>query len=137
MHRIFAAFLGVFYDYLISTFEILAFLVLIAVFFFWTRRNVVRLKRFFSPETVGWPTLDANNILYFEVVLMFLFLFMNATDMLLQEAKVDLYVKTGIFPVSQFFKPLFLDLSIDNLIFFERAFWWLHISGILIFLNYL
>ena len=101
-HRIFAPFLGVIYDYLISIFEILAFLVLIAVFFFWTRRNIVRLKRFFSPETVGWPTLDANNILYFEVVLMFLFLFMNATDMLLQEANVDLYVKTGIFPISQF-----------------------------------
>ena len=130
-------FLGVIYDYLISIFEILAFLVLIAVFFFWTRRNVVRLKRFFSPETIGWPTLDANNILYFEVVLMFLFLFMNATDMLLQDANVDSYVKTGIFPISQFLKPLFIDLSIDNLIFFERVFWWLHITGILIFLNYL
>ena len=136
-HRIFAPFLGVIYDYLISIFEILAFLVLIAVFFFWTRRNVVRLKRFFSPETVGWPTLDANNILYFEVVLMFLFLFMNATDMLLQDANVGSYVKTGIFPISQFLKPLFIDLSIDNLILFERVFWWLHITGILIFLNYL
>ena len=136
-HRIFAPFLGVIYDYLISIFEILAFLVLIAVFFFWTRRNVVRLKRFFSPETVGWPTLDANNILYFEVVLMFLFLFMNATDMLLQDANIGSYVKTGIFPISQFLKPLFIDLSIDNLILFERVFWWLHITGILIFLNYL
>ena len=136
-HRIFAPFLGVIYDYLISIFEILAFLVLIAVFFFWTRRNVVRLKRFFSPETIGWPTLDANNILYFEVVLMFLFLFMNATDMLLQDANVDSYVKTGIFPISQFLKPLFIDLSIDYLIFFVRVFWWLHITGILIFLNYL
>jgi len=136
-HRIFAPFLGVIYDYLISIFEILAFLVLIAVFFFWTRRNVVRLKRFFSPETVGWPTLDANYILYFEVVLMFLFLSMNATDMLLQDANVGSYVKTGIFPISQFLKPLFIDLSIDNLILFERVFWWLHITGILIFLNYL
>ena len=136
-HRIFATYLGVIYYYLVSTFEILAFLVLIAVFLFWSRRNIVRLKRFFSPETVGWPTLDANNILYFEVVLMFLFLFMNATDMLLQDANVDLYVKTGIFPISQYLKSLFIDLSIENLIFFERAFWWLHITGILIFLNYL
>ena len=71
-HRVFA-FMGAFYNFLIGSFEILAFLVLIAVFLFWTRRNIVRLKRFFSPETVGWPTFDANNILYFEVVLMFLF----------------------------------------------------------------
>ena len=78
---------------------------------------------------------DANNILYFEVVLMFLFLFMNATDMLLQDANVDLYVKTGIFLYHNF-KPLFIDLSIDNLIFL-KGFLWLHITGILIFLNYL
>ena len=80
-----------------------------------------QIERFFSPETVGWPTLDANNILYFEVVLMFLFLFMNATDMLLQDANV-IYMLRQVFFLSQFFKPLFLDLSVNNLIFLERAF---------------
>ena len=33
----------------------------------------------------GWPKNDANYILYFEVVLMMLFLTMNASDQLLQQ----------------------------------------------------
>ena len=40
-HRIFA-FLGTFYDVLIASFEILALLVLVAVFAFWTRRNIIK-----------------------------------------------------------------------------------------------
>ena len=33
----------------------------------------------------GWPKFDADNILYFEIVLMLLFLSMNATDLILQK----------------------------------------------------
>ena len=69
-HRIFAPYLGPFYNILIASFEILALLVLISVFFFWTRRNIVKIKRLLNPEMKGWPKQDANNILYFEVVLM-------------------------------------------------------------------
>ena len=88
-------------------------------------------------EMKGWPKKDADNILYFEVILMFLFLAMNSTDSLLQEAQVESYVKAGSFPISQFIKPLFYGISVDSLIILERTFWWLHIIGILIFLNYL
>ena len=45
-HRIFAPYLGVVYDVLIASFEILAILVIFAVTVFWIRRNVIRLKRF-------------------------------------------------------------------------------------------
>lgn len=89
------------------------------------------------PEMKGWPKIDADNILYFEIILMILFLAMNSTDSLLQQAQVDSYVKAGSFPISQFITPLFYGISIDSLIIFERTFWWLHIIGILIFLNYL
>ena len=41
-----------------------------------------------------------------------------------------------VFFLFTIFKPLFLDLSVNNLIF-GKGFWWLHITGILIFLNYL
>ena len=41
-HRIFAP-LGIVYDFLIASFEILALLVLIAVVVFWIRRNVIKL----------------------------------------------------------------------------------------------
>jgi heterodisulfide reductase subunit C len=135
-HRMFAD-LGVFYDFLIGSFEILALLVLIAVFAFWTRRNVIRLQRFIKPEMKGWPKNDANIILYFEVVLMVLFLTMNGADYQLQQLGAENYVQAGAFPVSQWLAPILSGLSEANLIIVERVAWWLHIIGILIFLNYL
>ena len=136
-HRIFAPYLGSFYNFMIASFEILAFLVIVSVILFWSRRNIIKIKRFWMPEMKGWPKIDADNILYFEIILMILFLAMNSTDSLLQQAQVDSYVKAGSFPISQFITPLFYGISIDSLIIFERTFWWLHIIGILIFLNYL
>ena len=137
-HRIFAPYLGYVYNVLIATFEIFAVLVLVSVFFFWTRRNVIRIKRFWKPEMKGWPKLDADIILYAEVVLMTLFLTMNAADYWLQTSAQDVhYAQAGSFPVSQFIAPLFDGLSVSQVITIERTAWWLHIAGILVFLNYL
>ena len=136
-HRLFAPLLGRFYDFLIGCFEVLAFLVLITVIVFWIRRNVTRIKRFWKPEMKGWPKIDADFILYFEVILMLLFLSMNASDSILQDRGIESYVNAGSFPISQFLYPLFDGLSDEVLIVFERSFWWAHIIGILIFLNYL
>ena len=118
------------YGVLIGSFEILAVLVLIAVFIFWLRRNVIKLKRFLSKEMTGWPKNDGNIILYFEVVLMCLFLVMNGTDSGFQD------LGSGNI-VSQFIAPWFSGLSENSLLLVERSAWWLHIVGILIFLNYL
>ena len=136
-HRLFAPLLGSIYDFLIGSFEILALLVLIAVILFWTRRNLVKIKRFWKPEMKGWSKRDADYILYFEVILMLLFLSMNATDAVLQQQGAEFYTKAGSFPVSQFIMPLFEGLGLNTLILLERSFWWTHIIGILIFLNYL
>lgn len=137
-HRIFAPYLGYVYNVLIATFEIFAVLVLVSVFFFWTRRNVIRIKRFWKPEMKGWPKLDADIILYAEVVLMTLFLTMNAADYWLQTSAQEVhYAQAGSFPVSQFIAPLFDGLSVSQVITIERTAWWLHIAGILVFLNYL
>jgi len=135
-HRIFS-FLGVAYDYLIASFEVLALLVLVAVVVFWIRRNIQRLQRFMSPEMKGWPKNDGNIILYFEVVLMSLFLLMNAADHQLQHLGAPHYNEAGMFPVSMHLLPLIDGLSINALIILERTTWWLHIIGILTFLNYL
>jgi heterodisulfide reductase subunit C len=85
----------------------------------------------------GWPKNDANIILYFEMVLMSLFLIMNATDLQLQILGAEHYTKAGSFPISSFLLPLFENLSQNSLIILERSAWWLHITGIFIFLNYL
>jgi heterodisulfide reductase subunit C len=135
-HRAFAV-LGGFYDFLIASFEILAFLVIVSVVVFWIRRNILNIRRFLNRELKGWPFLDANLILYFEMVLMALFLTMNAADYQLQQMGAEGYTEAGTFPVSQFIAPLFSSMAESSLIVIERSAWWLHIVGILIFLNYL
>ena len=130
-HRIGLKFLneGV-YGFLIGSFEVLAVLVLVAVIVFWIRRNGIKIKRFLSKEMTGWPKSDGNIILYFEVVLMCLFLVMNATDSSFQA------LDSGNL-ISQYIAPLFSGLSESSLHLVERSAWWVHIIGILIFLNYL
>jgi heterodisulfide reductase subunit C len=135
-HRIFSG-LGPLYNVLIASFEILAFLVIVAVALFWIRRNIIRLKRFLKPEMEGWPKKDGNLILYIELVLMFLFLTMNAADYQLQQIGAEHYAQAGSFPISQFIAFWFQGLSEATLIGIERTAWWLHIAGILFFLNYL
>jgi heterodisulfide reductase subunit C len=137
-HRVFS-FLGIVYDLLIGSFEILAILVLVAVIVFLIRRNIIKIKRFISSDLKGWPKSDANYILYFEIVLMSLFLLMNAADFHLQNIPGGFghYNQAGSFPISQYIAPFFDGMNPTSVAFFERIFWWIHITGILIFLNYL
>jgi len=125
-HRIFSE-IGSLYGILIGTFEILAFLVFVSVVVFWFRRNVIKIQRFMKSEMKGWPKLDGNLILYFEMVLMGLFIIMNATDVEFQS------MNSGNI-ISQFFAPFFEGYNVHLI---ERTAWWMHIVGILIFLNYL
>jgi len=137
-HRVFSTFLpSGLYNFLIASFEILAFLVLVGVILFWTRRNIQRVRRFWAREMTAWPKNDANFILYFEMVLMLLFLVMNGADQSLQAMGSAHYAQAGAFPISQFLASLFNGLPEGTLIAIERGAWWLHIVGILIFLNYL
>ena len=135
-HRIFAP-LGKVYNFLIGSFEILAFLVLISVIIFWIRRMIIRIPRFWNKEMKGFPKNDALYILYFEMVLMSLFLFMNAADINLQNLGAAHYTKAGAFPISSFISPLLSGFSEATLIIMERSAWWIHIIGIFVFLNYL
>ncbi|MFK2820373.1 (Fe-S)-binding protein [Flavobacteriaceae sp. LMIT009] len=128
-HRIFSG-IGSLYGVLIGSFEILAVLVLVSVIVFWVRRNVIKLKRFWNSEMTSWPKKDANYILYFEIVLMSLFLIMNATDVSFQA------MESGNI-ISQYVAPWFSSLSESTIHLVERTTWWLHILGILVFLNYL
>ena len=128
-HRIFSC-LGSFYGFLIGSFEILAVLVLVAVVVFWIRRNVIRLKRFASSDLTGAPKKDANTILYFEMVLMSLFLIMNATDLHFQMANHGNII-------SQYVCTLFYSFDLVTVEVIETTSWWLHFIGIMLFLNYL
>ena len=138
-HRLFAPVLGSFYSFVVNFFEILAFLVLVSVIIFLLRRNVTKVPRLNRQElSGGWPRRDANYILVFEIVLMSLFLIMNASDKALQLKGEEHYaaVETNFF-LSGLITPLFENLSTSTLVGIERTAWWLHIAGIFVFLNYL
>ncbi|MEY4279300.1 MAG: hypothetical protein RL377_1304 [Bacteroidota bacterium] len=124
-HRAFAPYLGNCYSYIINGFEILAALVLIACVVFFSRRNIIRLKRFISKDLNGWPRTDANAILIAEIVLMSLFLIMNAAD------------PESTFVISTHLKPLLNGFSVAQLNLIEHTAWWIHIVGIYAFMNYL
>lgn len=135
-HRIFAV-LGTFYNIVIGSFEVLALLVIVAIITFWVRRNLLKLSRFQKPELKGSAKKDANFILYAETTIMLLFLLMNAADAQLQALNAPHYLQAGYFPISKILIPLIESFSVGTLIIIERTCWWLHIIGILCFLNYL
>ncbi|AFM04255.1 hypothetical protein Fleli_1857 [Bernardetia litoralis DSM 6794] len=147
-HRIFAPLLGAtIYQILVGFFELMALGVLTMCVIFLIRRNIVKVERFDKPEMKGWGHLDANIILVFEIVLMFFLFTMNATDSILQERAMDLvtnidaaHYKTFDTPVyflvSQVLTPLYDGLTTTQLVLLERAAWWFHIVGIMIFAIY-
>ena len=134
-HRVFAG-LGGIYNFLIASFEILAFGVLLGCVVFLIRRNILKLKRFSGVEMKTWPKSDANYILIIEVLLMSAFLLMNAADAKLQTLGESHYINAGSFPISTWLQGL-LPTTTNSLILVERTTWWFHIVGIFAFLNYL
>ena len=134
-HRLFAPLLGDFYPLLMNFFEFLAVAVLVSCVIFLIRRNILKIKRFWSAEMTSWPRLDGNLILVIEVTLMLAILTMNASDQLLQ-SRDDHYVHTGKLFFSSFLMPLFEGLNTSTLIILERSAWWFHIIGILGFALY-
>ena len=136
-HRFLSSILPVVvYNFLIGSFEILAILVLVACVIFLVRRNIIRIKRFWSKEMTTWPRTDANLILVFEILLMSAFLIMNAADGLLFSAGNPHYVTSFSNPISQYFQFMFIGFDVATLVTIERFTWWFHILGILMFMNY-
>jgi ferredoxin len=85
-----------------------------------------------------WPRLDANLILFFEILLMLAILFMNAFDQLLQVRQVPGFVNTGPFYISRIIIFPFIDhLPTAIALASERFFWWFHIAGICGFAIYI
>jgi ferredoxin len=138
-HRVFADLLrSNLYIYLINAFEVLAVLVIAACAIFLIRRNIIKLKRFISKDLDGWPRSDANYILITEIILMLLFLTLNASDtLLMQREPMDFGFNINSFVFSQYLHPLLNGIGNDGLELIERSAWWLHIIGVYAFLNYL
>lgn len=136
-HRLFFPYTGAFYTFMINCFELLAVGVIAVCVVFLVRRNLIKLQRFISKDLNGWPRSDANYILVTEIVLMCLFLTMNAADRALQLQAAAHYPDTGAFIISGNLSGVFEGMATGTVIAIERTAWWLHILGILAFLNYL
>ena len=136
-HRIFAPYFGSFYNVLMNIFEFLALAVLLACVVFLVRRNILKVKRFWSAEMTSWPRLDANLILITEIVLMLAILTMNASDQVLQLREHEHYILTGTLFFSNFLTSTLKNFSTSTLIVIERFAWWFHIIGILGFALYI
>jgi ferredoxin len=136
-HRV-LSFLGPVYNLAIGFFEILAFGVLVACIIFLSRRYIVKIARFQSPELKGFANQDAATILFIEIILMGALLKMNAADQILQARGVEHYTQAGSFPISSWLVvPIYNMFSTEMLVLIERIAWWFHIIGIFIFMNYL
>ncbi len=137
-HRIFSKFLGSFYTLIINSIEILSVFALVATIIFLYRRNILKLLRFQKPEMKGWPSMDANLILFGEITLIFGIFLMNSSDQLLQQLDLKHYPTTGKFYLSSIISEHVLSaFPKDWLQLFERLGWWIHYITVLGFIVYL
>ncbi|GAA0875237.1 (Fe-S)-binding protein [Wandonia haliotis] len=143
-HRLFMSSLGGFYTFIISFIEILSVLAFVATFAFLARRNLLKVPRFVKSEMNGWPKLDANLILIFEIILVtFIFMMNGADEVLYNRGLTHANGVEGVsgsfgFAVSQFVGPAFFGgMSEGALHVIERIGWWGHIAMVFVFLNYL
>lgn len=132
IHRVFwnVIPLGSLYTFIISFIEILSVLALVATIAFLTRRNLLKVPRFWSREMTAAPRNDANLILLGEMLLITGIFTMNTADMTLHNGEYG-------FAVSGLLMPLMSGLSEPTLHFLERAGWWLHLVVVLGFVVYL
>lgn len=137
VHRFFASSLGGVYNFVISTIEVLSVLAFVATFIFLVRRNILFIPRFNKPEMEGWPKLDGNLILIFEIILLLCIFTMNGTDEVLQGIDPAHYPDTNLAVTSWLGPAIFGGLSEGTLVVLERVGWWGHIIMVFVFLGYL
>lgn len=134
-HRFFRDSLGGFYTFVISFIEVLSLLALVATVIFLSRRNLIKVPRLVMSEMKGWPKMDANMILFMELILVSCIFTMNGTDEVMHLASTG---ESYNFAISSTLGPLLFDgMSIESLHSLERIGWWGHIFMVFAFMNYL
>ena len=90
-----------------------------------------------KPEMKGWPKNDGNIDSLYRIGINVPIFDHERRRFQVATIGVAHYIEAGSFPISQFFAPFFDGIVNTTLIIIERSAWWLHIVGILFFLNYL
>lgn len=136
-HRLFAPSLSSLYNFLINFIEFLSLGALVGTIIFLSRRNILKVIRFQKPELKGWPSKDANLILFGEILLIIGIFTMNSADQQLQLLDSTHYPSTGKLLLSNIISQQLNDIPINVLTLLERGGWWLHLLTIYGFLLYL
>ena len=124
--RFFGA-LGIFYNFVTASGDIMAVLVLVSCLIFIFRRIFMKIKRFSGKEMKKSSSIDAIVALVIIVFLMISLLTMNI-------GYIGLHPESyfGFFPVSSLLFPYFATWDLH---LFHNISWWTHIMLVLIFLN--
>ncbi len=147
-HRFFGQYTDPVYSGIMFLNEWLAVLVIVSCIALLWRRNIMKVSRFRGPEMAeskglitrkNYSHLDANVILWTEIVLMLALLAFNVADIQLHAlGEGSLAALPGVYPISQWLADMqIFGSNPETLHLIERAGWWGHIVGILAFLNYL
>ena len=126
------SFLGIIYDIITSSADILAALIIISCLVFLGRRYITKPKRFIAPEMKPTSRMDATFILGMILFLMVTLLCMNAAYFTSHPHSAK-----GHFPVSQSLVFLFAGFDHSTLHAIEKFNWWAHILIIYGFMNVL
>ncbi len=125
-------FFGFFYDFLIATGDIFAFVIFILIIIFLIRRYFMKIKRFQGVEMTHKAHKDAGFALLLILLLMLSLQLMNMAYVSLNPNN-----QIGVYPVSKYLSVLFNGISNDKLKIILEANWWIHIILIFFFANYL
>jgi heterodisulfide reductase subunit C/nitrate reductase gamma subunit len=128
-------FLGPFYNLIMGSGDIFAFLVAISIIIFLSRRLFFHIRRFEGIEMKKISHIDANIALSIILILMLSLLGMNI-GYVEYKALAGEVVK-GVYPVSTMIAPVFAHLSSDTLYLQYEVCWWTHILLIFVFANIL
>ncbi|MBN1341025.1 MAG: 4Fe-4S dicluster domain-containing protein [Bacteroidales bacterium] len=129
------SFLGVFYDFIIASGDIFAFVVAIAILFFMARRLFVNVKRFTGAEMKHKSHLDANIALTLIFLLMISLLGMNIWYFILHPDSREGYYPVSMFIVRNMISAHPMDPVAAHTM--HEVYWWSHILLVFIFANVL
>ena len=130
------SFMGPFYDIIIASGDIFAFIIAIVIIAFLIRRLFMHIGRFYGTEMKKVSKQDANIALTIILVLMLTLLGMNSFYII--HSILSGHEIIGAYPVSKYIANIFFIETPGNTAYFWHEFnWWGHILLIFLFANIL
>lgn len=128
-------FMGGFYNFMMASGDIFAFVITLAVLAFLFRRLFMHIKRFYGPEMKPVSKADANLALTIILVLMLTLLGMNTAYIIWSNDVGNEII--GVYPVSYYLAGFFQNMQATSAGFWHEFNWWGHILLIFAFANIL